>query len=98
MNTLFSWIGNHETIAALSGYYVVSAAIGAMPAPTATSSLIYQFIFKFLNTIGGNLARAFNTYVEASPNFGDAVNLQQKLAGQPATAVKVPPIVEDKKS
>jgi hypothetical protein len=33
--------------------------------------------------------------VENSPNFEPAVNLQQKMAGQEQTAVKVPPTVED---
>ncbi len=98
MSTLFNWIGEHQTIAALVGYYIVSAAIGAMPAPTATDGRGYQFFFKFFNTLGGNLTRAFNSTVESSPNFQGGVNLQQQLAGQPATAVKVPPTVEDKKS
>jgi hypothetical protein len=92
-----SIISAHPTISVLVAYYILSAAIGAMPAPTATSSTFYQFLFKFANTIGGNLTRAFNTYVEASPNFQPAVNLQQKIAGQEETAVKVPPKVEDPK-
>lgn len=94
MNALIGFISSHEVIAALVAYYVVSAAVGAMPAPGATDGKGYNFWFKFLNTVGGNLTRAFNTYVEASPNFQPAVNLQQKMAGQDQTTVKVPPVVE----
>jgi len=96
MATLINFLSAHETIATLVGYYLAIAAIGALPAPTATSTAMYQFWFKFLNTIGGNLTRAFNSTVEKSPNFQPAVNLQQQLAGQEQTAVKVPPTVEDK--
>jgi hypothetical protein len=96
MHSLANLISNHQTLSVLVAYYILSAAIGAMPAPTATSSTFYQFLFKFSNTIGGNITRAFNTYVESSPNFQPAVNLQQKIAGQEETAVKVPPKVEDK--
>lgn len=97
MQTVLSLIEAHPTISALVAYYVVSAAIGAMPAPAATDGRGYQFLFKFLNTIGGNLTRAFNTYVEGSPNFQSGVNLQQQLAGQRQTEVQVPPTVEDVK-
>jgi hypothetical protein len=98
MTALGNWIVEHQTLAALIGYYIVSAAIGAMPAPGATDGRGYQFLFKFFNTLGGNLTRAFNSTVESSPNFQGGVNLQQQMAGQPQTAVKVPPTVEDKKS
>lgn len=60
MSQFWSFLAAHETIAALVAYYVVSAAIGAMPAPLPGSSLFYQFLFKFLNTLGGNLTRAFS--------------------------------------
>jgi hypothetical protein len=96
MTALFNLIEAHPTISVLIAYYLLSAAIGAMPAPTASDGRGYQFFFKFFNTIGGNLTRAFNTYVEGSPNFQPAVNLQQEMAGQQQTTVKVPPTVEDK--
>ena len=70
---MWNLITQHPTISAVIGYYVVSAAIGAMPAPQAGDSRWYLFLFKFLNTLGGNLTRAFNTAVESSPNFGGAV-------------------------
>lgn len=59
----------------IGGYWVVSAAISALPAPTAQSKPFYQWFFKFANTIGANLARAYSTQIEKSPNFADAVDL-----------------------
>jgi hypothetical protein len=97
MQALINLISAHETISALVAFYIVSAAIGAMPSPGPTDGRGYQFLFKFLNTIGGNLSRAFSAYVEGSPNFPAAVNLQQQIAGQPQTPVQVPPTVEDAK-
>lgn len=64
MNTLL-----HSEVAHFVLYIAASSAIGAMPAPTATSHMFYQWLFKFLNTFAGNLTRAFGTKVESSPNF-----------------------------
>jgi hypothetical protein len=58
--------------------YVWSAFIGALPAPTVTSSSMYQFFFKFLNLLAANIARATSTRTENSPNWSDAV---QKATG-----------------
>ena len=63
-------------------WWVFSAATGALPAPTTQSSPFYQWSFKFLNTIAANIARAYNTSVENSPNFLPAVDLHlSKQAG-----------------
>jgi len=75
---LVSFYQAHPSLVALGGYYIVSAFIGALPAPMAGSSQLYLFFYKFLNTLGGNLTRAFGTKVEKSPNFADAV---QKMNG-----------------
>ena len=53
--------------------YVWSAFIGALPAPTAASSTMYNFWFKFLNLLAANIARATSTHTENSPNWNDAV-------------------------
>lgn len=60
--------------ALIAAYIVVSNAISALPAPTAKSSAFYSWLFKFANGIGGNLARAFNTTIEKSPNWQAAVD------------------------
>lgn len=74
---MYQWILAHPTISTLAAYYVLSAFIGALPAPTVTSTKFYQFFYKFTNTLGGNLTRAFATRLEGSPNFQDALNLQK---------------------
>ena len=58
--------------ALLLSWWIFSAATGSLPAPTVKSSPAYQFIFKFMNTIAANVARAYNTQVENSPNFSAA--------------------------
>lgn len=74
MNWIVQLYTNHPYAMTLGTYWALSAFIGALPAPTGTSSQFYQFFFKFINTLGGNLLRAISTKVEGSPNFTDAVN------------------------
>jgi hypothetical protein len=82
MNQLLHFLGGTEV-----GHFILymtgSAAIGSMPAPTATSSQFYLWAFRFLNTMASNLTRAFNTKVERSPNFADAVQKGQDLGTLP---------------
>ncbi|MGH8863084.1 MAG: hypothetical protein ACREVZ_00305 [Burkholderiales bacterium] len=61
MKTLWNLIQAYPTISALVGYYVLSAAIGSLPAPQPTAGLFYQWFFKFSNTLAGNLTRAFSS-------------------------------------
>jgi len=69
MHNTWSFLVAHQTISILVAYYILSAAIGALPAPTAESHMFYAWLFKFANTLGGNLTRAFASKIEASPNF-----------------------------
>lgn len=62
-------------------WWVFSAAVGSLPAPTKDSSRFYQWFYPFANTLGANLARAFNTKVENSPNFLPAVDLHNEANG-----------------
>jgi hypothetical protein len=41
-------------------YLVASAAIGALEAPTPTSSQFYRWFFKFSNLLAANVTRAFS--------------------------------------
>jgi hypothetical protein len=74
------------------GAYI--AGVGSLKAPTADSSQVYKTLFAVLNFFSLQFKRMFPK-VEDSPNFPAAVNLQQKIAGQEPTPVKVPPKVED---
>lgn len=58
---MIDFIMAHQTIASLVAYYVVSAFVGSLPSPQVNSTPFYQFCFKFLNTLAGNLARAFSS-------------------------------------
>jgi hypothetical protein len=58
-------IQQYPTISALVAYYVASAAIGSLPAPSAASGVFYQWFFKFANTLAGNLTRAFSSKLGA---------------------------------
>ena len=79
MQGIISFVQAHGTISALVAYYVISAAIGALPAPQTDSSRVYLFFYKFFNTLGGNLTRAFATKVEGSPNWDSAVQKAKDL-------------------
>ena len=61
MNTIIAYIQAHPTAFALIAFYVGSAFIGSLPAPEVNSSKFYQFLFKFLNTLGANLTRAYSS-------------------------------------
>jgi hypothetical protein len=73
VNGILDFFNAHQVLCTLAVGYLWSAFISALPAPTAASSMLYQFAFKFLNVLAANIARAQNTKVEASPNFQDAV-------------------------
>lgn len=61
-------------------YFAGISFIGGMPAPTATSGVAYKWAFASLNSFAGNLARAFSTKIEKSPNWEPAV--QQHINNQ----------------
>lgn len=89
MNPVWQFVTDHQVIATAVVGYIWAALIGALPAPTATSSTTYQFAFKFLNLLAANISRS-TAKVENSPNFQAAVNIQTDLAGQPAIKVITP--------
>lgn len=75
---------------ATGSQWVWNSFIGALPAPTATSSVKYQFWFKFLNLMAANIERAKGPKVEASPNFIDAVNQLNAQTGEKKVVVEMP--------
>lgn len=83
MNVIWNFIVAHQVLCTLAGGYAWSAFISALPAPTATSSAMYQFWFKFFNLLAANIARAKSTAVENSPNFVAAVQKAKDLGNIP---------------
>lgn len=90
MNTIVGIYTAHPYISTLVSYWVLSAFIGALPAPTATSNSLYKFVFTFTNGLGGNILRALSTRVEGSPNFQSAVNIQNAKTGTDKMVVEMP--------
>jgi len=58
LNTITDLLANPLFWKVLISYWVFSAAVGAMPTPIQGSSLFYQFLFRFLHGLSGNLNRA----------------------------------------
>jgi hypothetical protein len=93
-NAIYNFMVAHPLLTLfIAGGYITF--VGSLDAPTATSSQAYKSLFAVLNFFSLQFKRMFPK-VESSPNFQPAVNLQQKLAGQEETSVRVPPTVEDK--
>jgi hypothetical protein len=91
MNSIWDFIVSHSTISSLVAYYIAISFVGSLPAPQASSSMFYQFVFKFVNTLAGNLARAYSSKVESSPNFTAAVNIQNAKTGEQKVVVPMSP-------
>lgn len=68
MQSLIGLVQAHPTTFALVGYYVVSAAISSLPAPSAESHQFYRWFFQFSNTLAGNLNRAFSSKLPGGTN------------------------------
>jgi hypothetical protein len=52
---MLEWILKHEFWAAAGAYWVFSAAVSSMPAPSARGSAIYLWLYRFLHTVAGNV-------------------------------------------
>lgn len=81
----------HSELGHFIMYFAFLSIVGGMPAPTASSGIPYKWVFSSLNLFAANFIRAAGPKIEKSPNFQDALNTQQSLAGQPQTPVVVPP-------
>jgi hypothetical protein len=63
---MWSFITTHSTIFTLGTYYVLSAAVGAMPMPDPTDSKFYRWFFQFANTVSANVTRAYASKLPAT--------------------------------
>jgi hypothetical protein len=92
VNTIWQFLNDHQVLTTLASYWLLSAFIGALPAPTAESGPLYRFVFSFSNSLGGNILRALSTKVEASPNFQSAVNNLPGPVDKPVVIVEAPKV------
>jgi hypothetical protein len=58
MSQFTALIGNWHFWALVASYWFLTAAVGALPMPDATSSKLYGWFFKFSNTFAANVSRA----------------------------------------
>ena len=63
MNEILSLIGNPHFWMLVAVYWIFSAGVGALEAPTEKSGSFYRWAFKFLNTMAANVARAFSSKI-----------------------------------
>jgi hypothetical protein len=87
---MYSFFMAHQVICTIIAGVVWSSVISSLPAPGATSSPLYMFIFKLMNALAANFARAYSTKVEQSPNFQDAVNAMPGPVNKPVVIVENP--------
>jgi len=91
-NTIVTFVTAHQVLVTLMAGYLWSSFISALPSPQATSSMFYTFMFKFLNVLAANIARAQNSSVENSPNFQAAVNALPGPVNKPVVVVEAPKV------
>jgi len=58
MTSLSDLLANRIFWEVIAGYWVFSAAVGALPTPPQGGSLLYMFIFRFAHILSGNVNRA----------------------------------------
>jgi hypothetical protein len=58
MGSILELLANPKVLELLFGYWVFSAAVGALPTPTEKSPAVYVFVFRFGHSLSGNLSRA----------------------------------------
>jgi hypothetical protein len=58
MNSLTELLSNRIFWEVILGYWVFSAAVGALPTPPVGTSMFYVFFFRFCHILSGNVNRA----------------------------------------
>jgi hypothetical protein len=56
---MFEFVTQHQFWAAVAIYWIFSAAVSSMPEPASGGSSVYQWIYRFLHTLAGNVTTAF---------------------------------------
>jgi hypothetical protein len=60
---MFEFITQHEFGIAVAVYWIYSAAVSSLPDPASNGSPVYQWLYRFLHTIAGNLTTAFGSRI-----------------------------------
>jgi hypothetical protein len=65
---MWQFILAHQLVAGAVSMWVLSSAIGAMPSPRDGGSALYDWFFKFAQTIGGAIPRLLAIYAPSTLN------------------------------
>jgi hypothetical protein len=65
---MWDFILAHQLVVGAVCMWILSSAIGAMPTPHDGSSAGYEWLFKFLQTIGGAIPRLLAVYAPTTLN------------------------------
>lgn len=55
MNPEINWLAHHQAVLGAAGVWIFSALVSSMPSPSVKSSTGYQWMYKFLQTLGGSM-------------------------------------------
>lgn len=67
MNSIWLFLVAHKTGVILVGYYILSAFIGSLPMPDASSGKFYKWFFSFANTLAANISRVWAGFQKTIP-------------------------------
>lgn len=68
MGPYLGLVGDYHFWIMVASYWLVSNAIGALPAPGTASTAFYGWFFKFANGFAANLSRATAGKIPGSDN------------------------------
>lgn len=60
---MIAFITQHQFWAAVAGYWILSAAVSALPEPAGISSPAYLWLYRFSHTIAGNITTALGSRI-----------------------------------
>lgn len=60
---MIHFILQHEFWSGVAGYWILSAAVSAMPEPVTDSTEGYVWLYKFAHTIAGNITTVFSNKI-----------------------------------
>ena len=56
---MLQFIAQHQFVITAAIFWILSAAVSALPKPAPTGSPAYRWLYRFSHTIAGNLTTAF---------------------------------------
>jgi len=97
MNSLSELLASRIFWEVIAGYWIFTAAVGALPTPMVGGPQLYMFVFRFGHILAGNMNRAavalkvpgaqpdvtIETTTAPSPNFQTTTTTVSKPPGTP---------------